>query len=144
MYVPFFQEICPWKEEQNIMSQKGGKKEGMAKRGETFIYSCQCIKTVGKRNSYLSHLNKSLSLSSVYLSRKWHLKYSPQLSHNYDKNYVNSICENSKKKSQFLHRTLDQLCHVVVNLFGNTFKTNKQSVFWSCIFLCHSYWWNAS
>ena len=43
----FLQEICPWKEEQNIMSQKGGRSEGMAKRGDTFICSCQCIKDCG-------------------------------------------------------------------------------------------------
>lgn len=43
----FPQEICPWKEEQNIMSQKGGRSEGMTKRGDTIICSCQCIKDCG-------------------------------------------------------------------------------------------------
>lgn len=51
-------------------------------------------KTVGQMISYLSYLNKSFSLSSVYFPRKWYLKHPPQQSHNY-KNYVNSICENS-------------------------------------------------
>lgn len=45
----FFSRNLPMKGRTKHYISEGGNREGMAKRGETFICSCQCKNIVGQR-----------------------------------------------------------------------------------------------